>query len=164
MGQKDKGVRAQHGWRMQEGDGGVSEMNGGEKRDQPSQTSSSWEKRQINSRRIELPMIIGSQHRLHPGMATLLGGVQNHWTLNMQTGALFFGPWSHCSYNLRTGSDLTGQWTRYYQMQTLLEIIQYWKDAQMTELIQNCYLPYTTGNLVILNDTTMPVQPVEKLL
>jgi hypothetical protein len=54
---------------MQQGDGGSSEMNGGEKRDQPSQTSSSREKRQINSRRIELPMIIGPQHRLHLGMA-----------------------------------------------------------------------------------------------
>jgi hypothetical protein len=53
-------------------------MNGGEKRGQPSQTSSSGEKRQINSRRIELPMIIGSQHRLHLGMAALSGGVKNH--------------------------------------------------------------------------------------
>jgi hypothetical protein len=33
----------------------------GRKRDQPSQTSSSREKRQINSRRIELPIIIGPQ-------------------------------------------------------------------------------------------------------
>jgi hypothetical protein len=63
---------------MQEGDGGASEMNGGEKQDQPSQTSSSREKRQINSRRIELPIIIGPQHRLHLGMAALSGGVKSH--------------------------------------------------------------------------------------
>jgi hypothetical protein len=28
--------------------------------------------------RIELPMIIGSQHRIHLGMASLSGGVNNH--------------------------------------------------------------------------------------
>jgi hypothetical protein len=33
---------------------------------------------QINSRRIELPIIIGPQHRLHLGMAALSGGVKNH--------------------------------------------------------------------------------------
>jgi hypothetical protein len=38
------------------------------------------------------------------------------------------------------------------------------KDAQMTELIQNCYLPYTADNFVVLNDTIMPVQPVKQLL
>jgi hypothetical protein len=37
------------------------------------------------------------------------------------------------------------------------------KDAQMTELIQNCYLPCTTDNFFVLNDTIMPV-PVKKLL
>jgi hypothetical protein len=57
---------------MQQGDGGSSEMNGGEKRDQPSQTSSSREKRQINSRRIELPMIIGPQQ---PANKTTLVGM-----------------------------------------------------------------------------------------
>jgi len=36
-------------------------------------------------------MIIGPQHRLHLGMAALAGGVKNHWTLNMQTDALFIG-------------------------------------------------------------------------
>jgi hypothetical protein len=63
---------------MQQDDEGLSEKNGGRKRDQLSQTSSSREKRQINSRRIELPIIIGPQHRLHLGMAALSGGVKNH--------------------------------------------------------------------------------------
>jgi hypothetical protein len=47
---------------MQQDDEGLREKNGGRKRDQLSQTSSSREKRQINSRRIELPIIIGPQH------------------------------------------------------------------------------------------------------
>jgi hypothetical protein len=54
---------------MKDAAGGLSEKNGGRKRDQPSHTSSSREKRQINSRRIESPIIIGPQHRLHLGMA-----------------------------------------------------------------------------------------------
>ena len=70
MGPQDKGVRAQCVWRMQQGDGGSSENNGGRKRDQLSHTSSLREKRQINSRRIDSPIIIGPQHRLHLGMAT----------------------------------------------------------------------------------------------
>ena len=61
-----------------EGDEGSSEMDGGGKWNQLSQMSSSWEKCQISNERIELPMIIGPQHRLHPGMATLSGGVKNH--------------------------------------------------------------------------------------
>jgi hypothetical protein len=36
----------------------------GRKRDQPRQILSSREKRQINSRRIELPIIIGPQHKV----------------------------------------------------------------------------------------------------
>jgi hypothetical protein len=47
---------------MQQNDGGSSEKNGGRKQDQPSHTSSSREKRQINSRRIDSPIIIGPQH------------------------------------------------------------------------------------------------------
>jgi hypothetical protein len=46
---------------MQQGDGGSGEMDGGEKRGQPSQKSSSRGQCQINSRRIELPIIIGPQ-------------------------------------------------------------------------------------------------------
>jgi hypothetical protein len=63
---------------MQQDDEGLREKNGGRKRDQLSQTSSSQEKCQINSRRIELPIIIGPQHRLQLGMVALSGGFKNH--------------------------------------------------------------------------------------
>jgi hypothetical protein len=53
-------------------------MDGGGKRNQLSQMSSSREQRQISSGRIELPMIIGPQHRLHLEMETLSEGVKNH--------------------------------------------------------------------------------------
>jgi hypothetical protein len=49
---------------MQQADGGSGEMDGGEKRGQPSQKSSSRGQCQINSRRIELPIIIGPQQDL----------------------------------------------------------------------------------------------------
>jgi hypothetical protein len=49
---------------VQQGDGGSGEMDGGEKRGQPSQKSSSWGQCQINSRRIELPIIIGPQEEI----------------------------------------------------------------------------------------------------
>jgi hypothetical protein len=63
---------------MQHDDEGLRKKNRGRKRDQLSQTLSSREKRQINSRRIEFPIIIGPQHRIHLGMAALSGGVKNH--------------------------------------------------------------------------------------
>jgi hypothetical protein len=80
---------------MQEGDGGASEMNGGEKRDQPSQTSSSREKRQINSRRIELPMIIGPQHK----------------PLNSEHADRCFILWAMESLQLQSSNWLRFDWT-----------------------------------------------------
>jgi hypothetical protein len=66
----------------------------GRKRDQPSQTSSSREKRQINSRRIELPIIIGPQHRLHLGMAASFRRCQEPRTCESCRPVLYPLGWS----------------------------------------------------------------------
>jgi len=129
-----------------------------------SQMSSSWEKQQIGIWRNKLPMIIVPQHRLHLGMESHeeVSRISDLWTWKPVLYLLAHG------INAATIFELAQIW-----LNIELDIINYklwWKpyntkkDAQIIELIQNCYLPYTIDNFLSLNVTIMPMNPANQML
>ena len=87
-------------------------------------------------------------------MVALLGGVKNHWIVNMQTGALFLGLVPKSYFATCTCFDLATK------NQIKMNIAEK-EMLRMLSLFTLSYLPYATNNFVKSNNTKMPMKPIK---